>query len=515
MTPIPASRPDPAAFGLTPSAMRIAEAQVRVFRSRRADLAPLDVGLRAAGAGTDAIRALLDIRELASAELGRGAAVGPEGGDHEPARLRRRAWESGHLPEATEIDLAFRDLHPGLDAGVYAASHSMGVPSVAALAAVSDHLRGLLGRGIDVWDDGIWPGVMARYAGAVVELAGGDPARAAGVWFPNVSEALGALLSALPPEGVRDEVVFTAGHFTTGHYAHHQWAANTGGRAVVVPLDPDGTVPADRVVAAVGPSTRVVSISHALFESGFVQDVDTIVAGVKERAPAAVVLLDAYQTAGTVPLRQDAWGDRVVVVGGGHKQLRASAGAGWAVVPRGLLPELRVRRAGWWGHRDPWGFHKGPIERDEGTPGKLMTGTPTVVAMVHLLAELAVLSALGGGSLTAAVERVRARTSAATGRLIDQAASAGVEVRSPRDADRRGAFACLRFPRGREIAARLHEEGVVLDFRPDGPAAPGRVIGPDGRVSSGILRLSSHSAGFEYELGYALFRAVALDRELR
>jgi kynureninase len=310
---------------------------------------------------------------------------------------------------ASQADLDLRALYPGLDIGIYACSHSMGVPSLAGPAAVIDQLHQLATMGIEVWESGLWPGVMDQYRRRCAELAGGDLEAGDVCWFPNVSEALCAVLEGFE----RGSVLYTSGHFTTGHYVHHQWAKNTGGRLIEVPVEPDGSVPTERLIAAMSPETAVISISHALFESGWVQDIGAIAAAARERAPDALILVDAYQTAGTVPLRAREWGDNVAVTAAGHKQLRSSAGAGFLYLPRRWM-HLRSKRTGWWQHAAPFSFEKGAVRlADDAT--RFRTGTPGLTGQAMLLGELAALASSAGGDLGAAVERARGVTSGLVG----------------------------------------------------------------------------------------------------
>ena len=212
------------------------------------------------------LRSLLAARDpaalRAAVETARPNLLGPLfDAPGEPAALRATHAEALGISSA---DLAFRELFPGLDRGIYACSHSMGVPSIGGPAAVIDQLGELSRIGIGVWDEGLWVDVMDRYREACATLVGGNLSAGDLTWFPNVSEALSAVLECL--DG--GTLVYTAGHFTTGHYVHHQWARNTGGRLVEVPVEPDGSVPTERLLDALTPDVRVLSISHALFESG-------------------------------------------------------------------------------------------------------------------------------------------------------------------------------------------------------------------------------------------------------
>ena len=409
-------------------------------------------------------------------------------GEH-PAELRRRHALTLGL---TDIDLSYRSLYPGLDVGLYGCSHSMGIPSIAGPAAVVDQLGQLVRDGIGVWDDGVWPDVMDRYREACAQLVGGDLAHGDVAWAPNVSEVLSAVLESI--EG--GTLVFTSGHFTTGHYVHHQWAQNTGGQLREVKTDPDGSVPTDRVVDALDGEVRVVSLSHALFESGWVQDLHTVATEMQRRCPEAILLVDAYQTAGTVPIDARVLGDHTIVTAGGHKQLRASAGAGFVYVPRSLLPRILPRRTGWWGHAAPFGFEKGAVRRAEDAT-RLRTGTPTLAGMAMLLGELAALASSADGSISGGVLRARTVTRRLVTRMLEQARELGLEVRGDWDAERRGAFVCLRVPNGAAVVERLGHEGIRVDVR---PVVPGE--------SDGWVRVSGNGAGFGYEVD-AVLQAIA------
>lgn len=395
------------------------------------------------------------------------------------AALRRElASELG----ISKADLDFRALFPGLDAGVYACSHSMGVPSIVGPAAVAEHYNQLSRHGIGVWDEGTWPDVMERFAEHCAALVGGNLTDGDVTWFPNVSEALAAVLECVPG----GKLVFTAGHFTTGHYIHHQWAKNTGGSLVEVPTDADGSVPTQRLLDALTPDVRVLSISHALFESGWLQDLPCLAKGLRERCPDAILLLDAYQTAGTVPIDAAALGDHVIVTAAGHKQLRSGTGAGFLYVPRRWLRTLEPKRTGWWNHAEPFAFEKGPVRRAE-DGSKFRTGTPTVVGMAMLLGELAALASSAQGNLGAAVVRARRVTQGLVDVLLDECARHGLAVRGNWPSDRRGAFVCIEVDEGPRINEALAAKGFRVDFRPR-------------EGTRGWLRVSGNSAGFAYEM---------------
>ncbi len=449
---------------------QVADAQLRTARSVPKGLGEDVLGATSPGA-------------LAAVISGWQPPVFPD----QPAQMRdANAAALGVSPN----DLAYRRLYPGLDLGIYACSHSMGVPSVVGPAAVRHHLAELATRGIAVWDDGAWVEVMDRYRCATATLVGGNLEDGDVAWFPNVSESLSAVLECI--DG--GELVYTAGHFTTGHYVHHRWAANTGGTLVEVPVDADGSVPTERILSAVTPRTRVLSISHALFESGWLQDLPALAAGLRARAPDAMLLLDAYQTAGTVPIDAAALGDHVVVTAAGHKQLRSGTGAGFLYVPRRWLRTLIPRRTGWWGHAAPFAFEKGAVRlAEDGT--RFRTGTPTVIGMTMLLGELAALASSADGNLDAAVHRARHVTSSLVDVALRRATHHGLRVRGDWTSHQRGAFVCVEVERGHAVNEALAAQGIRVDVRPRAD-------------HGGWIRVSGNSAAFAYEIE-AVIDAIA------
>ena len=82
-------------------------------------------------------------------------------------------------------------------------------------------------------------------------------------------------------------------------YVYEAHARNDKLRIETVASDDGITVPLERFLDAIDEETLLVPFSHVLFKSGFLQNAKAIT----ERAHevGAMVVLDAYQSAGTVP----------------------------------------------------------------------------------------------------------------------------------------------------------------------------------------------------------------------
>jgi kynureninase len=271
--------------------------------------------------------------------------------------------------------------------------------------------------------------------------------------------AVDAAASAAP---ARREIVFDAGDFPTDRYVLEGIAAERG--CVLRPLDPDpdtGVTPA-QVAAAVGPGTALVLLSHVSYRSGWLTDAQAITRIVQDAG--ALVLWDLSHSAGVVPLELDAWGVDLAV-GCTYKYLCGGPGSpAFGYVRRGLQDVLHQPVQGWMGRRDPFAMAPGYVP----APGvrSVVSGTPPILAMVPLLAGVELLAEAG-------IDAVRAKSAALTGFAIELVdawpAELGVQIASPRHADRRGGHVMLRRAGFRDVLPLLWARGVIPDFRePDG-----------------------------------------------
>ena len=173
---------------------------------------------------------------------------------------------------------------------------------------------------------------------------------------------------------------------------------------------------------------------------------------------------DLSHSVGSVPISLDEWGVDLAV-GCTYKYLNGGPGApAFAYLNSRLHGELRQPIQGWMGHRAA--FEMGPGSEPAKGARALLSGTPPILAMVPLHANLDLLA-------TAGIEAVRAKSVLLTSYALELAdawlAPLGVEVVSPRDATRRGGHVTLRRPGFEALLEPLWAGGVLPDYRrPDG-----------------------------------------------
>ena len=403
-----------------------------------------------------------------------------------PQQLREDAARAGIL-RVTKHDLEVRRLYPSLDLGVYCASHSIGKPSSALLTSLEEHYGQLPAWGVNAFTVGGWSDVIDDFRWAVAELVGGDLSSGDVAYYANCSDALSAILFAMP----RGRLVTTDGHFTTAHYIHQEWAHRTDSEIIRIPLDDQECVSTEVILDALTADTSIVSLSHAFYRNGFLLDVYSIAEAMMDICPEAALLLDAYQTLGTVPLNVERLPVQTAVLGGGIKQLRCGPGVGFAWISHLLLERIKADRHGWWAHAEPLAFD--PEFRVGAGAAKLRTGTPGLLPLVALTTELRVLGSSGDGDLRSAIARARLVTTTQVENAVEYARSIGLHVHGPSTPDRRAAFFAIRVEQGNAIVKALEEDGVIVDFRPDEPGS-----------EAGLIRLSANHASFGYELMFAV-----------
>jgi kynureninase len=347
--------------------------------------------------------------------------------------------------------LRYRREFPGLDRMIHLISHSLG----AMPRGVRDRLREFAdlweARGIRAWEEKWWD--MPVTTGNKVARILGAPDGSV-VMHQNVSVAQSVLLSCFEFSGRRNKVVYSALNFPSVMYVHEARRPE-GARIEMVPSDDGFTVPLERMLAAIDEETLLVPISHVIFKSGFLQDARAITE--KAHRVGARVILDVYQSAGTVPLDVTALGVDFAV-GGSVKWLCGGPGAGYLYVRPDLIPELRPKVTGWMAHAAPFAFEPGPIRYSAGVT-RFLHGSPQVPCFY---------AAEAGYDLTLEIgaERIRAKSLRQTRRLMELCDEAGFPVRGARGDPERGGMVVVDVPHGAEVARELLRREILVDYRP-------------------------------------------------
>jgi kynureninase len=299
-------------------------------------------------------------------------------------------------------------------------------------------------RGIRAWGEGWWdlPLTVGDHVARLIGAPQGST-----VMHQNVTIAEAVVLSCFGFEGERRRIVYEEENFPSVRYLQQAQAA----RGAEIVFCPDE----ESIVAAIDERTLLVPISHVIFKTGRIQDVEPIITRAHEAG--AHVVLDAYQSVGTVPLDVAALGVDFAV-GGSVKWLCGGAGAAWLYVRPDLAERLEPTLVGWQAHARPFAFEP-ELEYAEGT-ARFLTGTPNVPALYAATAGYDLVEEVG-------IDRIRANSLRQTELLIGLLDEAGFEVVSPREPERRGGSVVVRVPDFEAVHAELDARDILCDFRPD------------------------------------------------
>jgi kynureninase len=366
--------------------------------------------------------------------------------------------------------LEYRDRFPILAETTYLINHSLGAMPAAAEERLADYARSWRTRGVRAWEEGWW-GLPLTVGDQIARLIGAPPGTVS--MHQNVTLAEAVVLSCFSFDGERRRIVYEEGNFPSVRYLYQ---AARGAEVVVAPDD-------EGVVEAIDDHTLLVPVTHVLFKTGRIQDVEAIVARAHE--VAALVVLDAYQSVGTVPLDVAALGVDFAV-GGSVKWLCGGPGAAWLYVRPDLAETLEPALTGWQAHARPFAFE--PEQEYAQGAWRFLTGTPNVPALYAATAGYDVVEEIG-------VDRIRERSVEQTTLLIELLEAAGFEPGSPREAELRGGTVVVKTQDFEAVNRELAARGILVDCRPE----------------TG-LRLGPHFYNTDDELRFAVEQIAGLSR---
>ncbi|HEX9351671.1 MAG TPA: aminotransferase class V-fold PLP-dependent enzyme [Gaiellaceae bacterium] len=340
--------------------------------------------------------------------------------------------------------LDYRDRFPILAETTYLISHSLGPMPAGAELRLAEYAESWRTRGIRAWGEGWWD--LPLTVGDHVARLIGAPAGST-VMHQNVTIAEAVVLSCFGFGGERRRIVYEEENFPSVRYL--QQAQQARGAEIVVCPDEEA------IVAAIDERTLLVPISHVIFKTGRIQDVEPIISRAHE--VGAHVVLDAYQSVGTVPLDVTALGIDFAV-GGSVKWLCGGAGAAWLYVRPDLAKRLEPTLVGWQAHARPFAFEP-ELEYAEGA-ARFLTGTPNVPALYAATAGYELVEEAG-------IDRIRANSMRQTELFMELLDEAGFDVVSPREPERRGGSVVVRVPDFEAVHAELDARDILCDFRPE------------------------------------------------
>jgi kynureninase len=368
--------------------------------------------------------------------------------------------------------LKWRSEFPILERTTYLISNSLGAMPRAVYDRVHDYAEAWNSRGVRAWEETWWD-LAAKVGDEIGELLGAGPGDVS--LHQNVTLTQAVISSCFDFSGPRNRIVMVDMEFPSVLY-FYQEQQRLGARVEIVKSEDGIRVPLEKLVAAIDEQTLLVPVSYVLFRSACIQDARAIVQ--RAHHAGALVILDCFQAAGTLPLNLREL-ETDFAVGGVLKWLCGGPGVAYLYVRSDLRAKLQPMLTGWMAHKRPFNFETAPIDRREDSY-RFMNGTPHVPALYACRPGIEIIK-------KASVEAIRAKSIRQTTRMIEGALARGWRVNTPRGATERGGTVSVECPHAQEVARELVAREILVDYRPQ----------------AGI-RLSPHFYNRDEEIDFAL-----------
>jgi kynureninase len=347
--------------------------------------------------------------------------------------------------------LKWRNEFPILDKAVYLISHSLGAMPRATYERLQEYADIWASRGVRAWAEGWWD-MPVTVGDDVARIIGADPGTV--VMHQNVSICQSLVLSCLKPTPQRNKIVYSELNFPSVMYVYEAHARDGSLQIEEVKSDDGMTVPLERLLAAIDETTLLVPFSHVLFKSAFLQNAKAIIDRAHE--VGAMVVLDTYQSAGTVPFSVKEL-NADFATGGSVKWLCGGPGAGYLYVRPDLQTKLEPKTTGWMAHESPFAFdtelHYAP------NITRFLHGSPAIPALYAAQSGYRIINEIG-------VERIREKNMRQTKYLINLAEEAGFTVTSPKDVTQRGGTVTIAHEHAGAVTKELIRREFIVDYRP-------------------------------------------------
>lgn len=227
----------------------------------------------------------------------------------------------------------------------------------------------------------------------------------------------------------------------------------------IASLDNDITPDLAALASAINEDTALVTLSHVLFKSGYIYNMQHITDLAHRKG--ALVLWDLSHSVGALPIQLDQC-NADLAIGCTYKYLNGGPGApAFLYVNKKLQEKLSPPIWGWWGQANPFDFGLDYTP----APGaqRFLVGTQPMLSLLTMETSL-------DSILNAGMDAIRTKSILMTDYasfLTDSLlAPFGFSLGSPRDSAQRGSHISIRHTDGYRINRALIEEmNVIPDFR--------------------------------------------------
>jgi len=307
-------------------------------------------------------------------------------------------------------------------------------------------------RGTVRFDEEAETQVFEELRRAAARLLGARPYEVAA--SSSATEALCSLAWALSP-GEGQNVVSADIEFPSVVYPWLRVSHETGCE-VRLAKGHDGSVDLEEIICLIDDHTGVVCLSHVEYGSG--QRLDMAALARVAHDHGSLLIVDASQSAGALPIDVEAWGVDALVTAS-YKWLCGPFGAAVLYLRPELYQRLEPGLVGWRSTAVPYDFQAQEINWAS-TARRFEFSTMAYGAAIGMAKAIDYLLEIG-------IEAIWAHNLSLADRLLEGLESLGAQILSPLEADERTSIITARFPDHdqAEVARRLTEARVIISHR--------------------------------------------------
>ena len=301
----------------------------------------------------------------------------------------------------------------------------------------------------------IWLDVKEQARTLLARLLGARPEQVA--FVRNTSDALSTVANGLAWKP-GDNIVTFSHEFPSNVYPWRR-VRDAFGVELRMCEERDGRVDLDELESLIDDHTRLVTLTHVQYASGFRSDLERV--GRAARRHDALLVVDVVQSLGVLPINVEA--ELVDVAAGvSHKWLLSPEGLGYLYLSDRARERIQPTLVGWISVPNPEDYQN----FEQGwNPGALAweTGTGPAALIYGLKASLELLHQYGPEQIATQLEKL-------TDHLCDRLQAKPYEVVGPRTPGEKSQIVCIRRKTGQsamDLYGHLKRQNIITAPRGD------------------------------------------------
>jgi kynureninase len=348
--------------------------------------------------------------------------------------------------------LKWREEFPILNNTTYLISNSLGAMPKSVYNKMQEYAETWATRGVRAWEEYWWE-LNAEVGNIIVPLIGAGPNEIS--MHMNISLLQSIILSCFDFNSKKNEIVYSSLEFPSEMYVFEKFATKLGAKVKLIESENLVVPSTEKILDAIDERTLLVPVSHVLFRSAYIMDINAIVE--KAHSVGAYVILDTYHSTGTMPVDVKKLGVDILI-GGVLKWLCGGPGGIFLWIEPSLRSKLEPTITGWLAHMEPFAFEKKMEYTQE--VYKFLNGTPSIPALYSSQEGPKIINKIG-------IDKIRKKSIHQTSLVTELAQKEGYKINSPMDATKRGGTVTIDMPDSYLISKELLKRNIIVDYRKD------------------------------------------------